>query len=146
MPTPREHLAVVAQDGLIFAIGGRADGDEGDVFAAANEVYDPVERIWTTMAPLPMPRGGLSGVSVAGQIIVSAGERGESVFADVNAYDPATNSWSELPPMPTARHGAASAVVGTTLYIIAGSTVAQTVVNTAVVEALPLDDAGQSPA
>lgn len=142
LPTAREHLAVVALNGLIYAIGGRANRDEGDEFAAANEVYDPATRSWSKLAPLPVPRGGLTGLAVANRIVVSGGERGETAFADVDMYDPATNTWTALPSMPTARHGAASATVGTTIYVIAGSTVAQRVENTSVVEALTLDDNG----
>ncbi|MEA2528252.1 MAG: hypothetical protein QOF73_5479 [Thermomicrobiales bacterium] len=138
MITPREHLAVVALTGRIYAIGGRANHDEGDTFASANEVYDPVADGWTTLAPLPVPRGGLSGVAVEGRVVVLGGERGDTTFADANAFDPATNNWTALPPMPTARHGLASAAVGNTIYAIAGSTRAQRVESTPVVEALTL--------
>lgn len=142
LPTPREHLAVVALSGLIYAVGGRANQDEGDEFASANEVYDPDARTWTELAPLPVPRGGLTGLAVVNRIVVSGGERGETAYADVDLYDPATDTWTALPTMPTARHGAASASVGTTIYVIAGSTVAQTVENTSAVEALTLDENG----
>jgi N-acetylneuraminic acid mutarotase len=137
LPTPREHLAVIALDGRIYAIGGRANGDEGDEFASANEVYDPATNHWSALAPLPVPRGGLAGVAVAGQVVVLGGERGQTTFADVDAFDPATNTWTALPAMPTARHGLAAAAVGETIYAIAGSTRAGTVDNTPVVEALP---------
>lgn len=139
MLTPREHLAVVAEGGLIYAIGGRSNGDEGDAFAAANEVYHPHDDRWDTLAPLPVPRGGLTGVAVAGRVVVLGGERGDQTFADANAFDPATETWTALPPMPTARHGLASAAVGGTIYAIAGSTKAGAVENTPVVEALTLD-------
>jgi N-acetylneuraminic acid mutarotase len=138
LATPREHLAIVALDGRIYAVGGRANHDEGDRFAAANEVYDPATDRWHAAAPLPVPRGGLSGVAVAGHVVVLGGERGQTAFADVDAFDPVTNAWTALPPMPTARHGLASAAVGDTIYAIAGSTRAGTVENTPVVEALPL--------
>lgn len=142
LPTAREHLAVVALNGKIYAIGGRANGNEDDQYASANEVYDPATRTWTKLAPLPVPRGGLTGLAINNRIVVSGGERGDHAFADVNEYDPATDSWTALPSLPTARHGAASAAVGSTIYVIAGSTVARTVVNTSVVEALTLDESG----
>jgi len=138
LPTPREHLAVIASEDRIFAIGGRANGDESDAIAGANEVYDPATNRWETLPPLPVPRGGLSGVFADGQAIVLGGERGDQLFADVNAFDPDTGEWRSLPPMPTARHGLAAAVVGGTLYAITGSTLAGRVDNTPVVEALTL--------
>jgi N-acetylneuraminic acid mutarotase len=138
MLTPREHLAVVVAADRIFAIGGRANGDEEDRFAAANEAYDPAADRWETRAPLPVPRGGLTGASHAGQVMVMGGERGTHLYDDVNRFDPATNAWSPLPRLPIARHGLASAVIDDRLYAIGGSTLAQRVQNTATFERLDL--------
>lgn len=138
MMTPREHLAVVAGQGLIYAVGGRANGDEGDRFAAANEVYDPAQNAWDALPPLPAPRGGLTGVYAAGQVIVMGGERGSRAYDDVNAYDPATEMWSALPPLPIARHGLASAAIDATVYAITGSVRAQAVDNVPAVHILDL--------
>lgn len=136
MLTPREHLAVVSADGLVFAVGGRANGDERDLFAAANEVYDPVANQWQARAALPVPRGGLSGVFVAGNVVVLGGERGSMAFADADAYDISTDRWTVLPSMALARHGLASAAVGHVIYAITGSTLAGDIRNTPVVAAL----------
>ena len=138
LPTPREHLAVAAGDGRVFAIGGRANGDEGDAFAAAAEAFDPTADRWETLPPLPTPRGGVAGAVVAGHLAVLGGERGTRTYDDAEAYDPATRTWSPLPPLPTARHGVAAAAIGNTLYAVAGSTRAGTVENTGALEALTL--------
>jgi N-acetylneuraminic acid mutarotase len=138
MVTPREHLAVVTVDTRVHAIGGRANGDERDQFAAANEQFDTATGQWTTAAPLPVPRGGLSGTRAGSRIVVLGGERRHSLFASANRYDPSANTWETLPSMPTARHGIASAWVEDGLYAIAGSTLAGQVQNTAVVERLEL--------
>jgi N-acetylneuraminic acid mutarotase len=138
MLTPREHLAVVAGPDCIFAIGGRANGDESDRFAAANEAYDPTTDQWETLAPLPAPRGGLTGTFVTGRAVVMGGERDTHLYDDVNSFDPTTNTWPPLPHLPIARHGLASAAVDGALYAIGGSTLAQRVQNTPVVERLDL--------
>lgn len=138
MPTKREHLAVAAVGGRIHAIGGRADRSEDDEFAAAHEVYDVAGATWELAAPLPVPRGGLSGVAVEGTVLVLGGERGTTTYADVNRFDPSTGVWDALPAMPTARHGLATAYTGGLLYAITGSLAAGTVDNTPVVEILPL--------
>ena len=138
MPTPREHLAVASGDGIVYAIGGRANGDEGDQYAAAAEAYDPTTDTWTELPPLPEPRGGFTGVYVSGHVIVMGGERGTTTFDAANAYNVETGEWTALPPMPTARHGVATAVIGDTVYAIAGSTVAGTVENTGATEAIAL--------
>ncbi|MCC6791032.1 MAG: kelch-like protein, partial [Thermomicrobiales bacterium] len=119
---------------------GRADASEGDEFAAAHEVYDIASDTWRAAAPLPVPRGGLSGIAVEGKALVLGGERGSQVFADVNRYDPATDAWDALPPMPTARHGLATAYTGGLLYAITGSVAAGQVDNTPVVEMLTMEE------
>jgi N-acetylneuraminic acid mutarotase len=140
MPTKREHLAVAAVNGRIHALGGRANGDEGDGIAGAHEVYDIASGAWTDAEPLPVPRGGLSGVAVDDTVLVLGGERGQDTYADVNRYQPATGVWDALPPMPTARHGLATAYTGGLLYAMTGSITAGTVDNTPVVEILAISD------
>jgi N-acetylneuraminic acid mutarotase len=141
MPTPREHLAVVATDGSIYTVGGRANGDVCDTFAAAVEAYDLAADVWTARAPLPVPRGGLSGTAAGESVVVLGGERGTTTFADANRYDPNTDFWTALPPMPTARHGLASAFVAGELYAITGSLVAGDIDNTDAVDILRLESA-----
>jgi N-acetylneuraminic acid mutarotase len=136
LPTPREHLAVVALDDRIYAIGGRANGDEDDRFAGANEIYDPTVDSWSTGTALPVPRGGLSGVAVAGRVVVLGGERGTTAFADVNAYDPLNDMWEALPPMSIERHGLAAVATDETIFAITGSTAAGKVENTDLAETL----------
>jgi N-acetylneuraminic acid mutarotase len=138
LPTPREHLAVAAGDGQVYAIGGRANGDEGDQFAAAVEAYDPATDTWEALPPLPTPRGGFAGVFVAGQVVVLGGERGTTAFDTVEAYDPTNQTWTGLPPMPTARHGVAVTAIGDTVYALAGSTRARAAESTGANEALTI--------
>jgi N-acetylneuraminic acid mutarotase len=136
MPTPREHLAVAGSNDRVFAIGGRANGDEGDQFAAAVAAYDPATDTWEDLPPLPTPRGGFAGAFAAGQVVVLGGERGTTTFDAVEAFDPATGFWRSLPPMPTARHGVALVAVGDMVYALAGSTQAGKAENTGAAEAL----------
>jgi hypothetical protein len=136
MPTPREHLAIVAATGRIHAIGGRANGDEGDAFAAAHEVYRPETDRWTAAALLPVPRGGLGGTFGGGRIVVAGGERGDTTYAAANAYDPVGDVWETLPNMPTARHGLGCAFFDGLLYTISGSTLAGGIENSPAVELL----------
>jgi N-acetylneuraminic acid mutarotase len=138
MLTPREHLAVVATDQAIFAVGGRADGSEDDQFAGANEALDLATMQWSAVAPLPVPRGGLSGVYAAEMVIILGGERGDQAFDDVNQYDPASDRWSELPRMTIARHGMPAAAIGETIYAISGSVRARSADNTTESQAMTL--------
>jgi N-acetylneuraminic acid mutarotase len=138
MLNPREHLAVVATDEKIFAVGGRANGSEDDQLAGANEALDPASMQWSAVAPLPVPRGGLSGVYAAETVIILGGERGDKAFDDVNQYDPATDQWTELPKMTQARHGMPAAALGNTIYAISGAARARSADNTADSQAMVL--------
>jgi N-acetylneuraminic acid mutarotase len=138
MLTPREHLAVVATDVKIFAIGGRANGSEDDQLAGANEALDLATMQWSAVAPLPVPRGGLSGLYADDSVIILGGERGDQAFDDVNQYDPASDQWNELPKMIVARHGMPAAAIGRTIYAISGSIHARSADNTAASQAMLL--------
>jgi N-acetylneuraminic acid mutarotase len=119
LPTPRDHLAVAAAGGRLYAIGGRVDGDYGRNLAA-NEAYDPASDRWQARAPLPTARSGIAASVLGGRIVVVGGEASTGTFNQVEAYDPASNAWSAYARMPTARHGLGSAVVGGKMYVISG--------------------------
>ncbi|MBI5080636.1 MAG: glycosyl hydrolase, partial [Chloroflexi bacterium] len=60
LPNPRSHLAAVALNGKIYALGGELLGDEilGNVIWV--DVYDPTKDQWTTAKTLPYPLGHIS--------------------------------------------------------------------------------------
>jgi len=121
IPTVREHLAAVAADGRIWAIGGRwpGEGDFGTV-----ETYDPATGRWEAAASLPTARSGLTAAVRAGRIHVLGGEalRGDRTFVEHEVYDPAVGAWRRASPLEPGRHGLASAVVNGRLYVIGGAT------------------------
>src|SRR5262245_18386667 len=55
-PTPREHLAVRALGGRVYALGGRLVGLDTNL--ALLESYTPGARRWRRLPPVPQPRGG----------------------------------------------------------------------------------------
>src|SRR5207342_751905 len=57
-PVPREHLAVTAAAGRVYALAGRTAGIETNL--AVFESYRPEERQWGRLPPVPEPRGGTS--------------------------------------------------------------------------------------
>lgn len=127
MPTARNHLAVAAVNGKIYAIGGRVGA--GFITLASNtdavEAYDPASDRWTGVrARMPTPRSGLAWGVYKGHIIVAGGEfqdnRMLATYKAVEAFDPARNQWRILPSMPVPRHGLASGVIGDQLHLVSG--------------------------
>ncbi len=115
--TPRAGLAVVAVNGLIYAIGGRTGTDAASTSNLV-EAYNPAipSDPWTTRRPMRTPRyGAAAAVGPDGRIYVVGGEDANgAALKTVAAYTPATDSWATGPDMVTARAwlGAATAPNG----------------------------------
>ena len=124
MPTPRTYLtAEVANDGRLYAIGGRNKRNNG---LDNVEVYDPEHNAWTTVTPLPTPRYGHASVATGeGTIWVIGGVRvtgGESeTTTSVLTYDVASDSWTEGPPLNRRRRYASAAITDDgRLFVVGG--------------------------
>lgn len=119
-PTPREHLAVTAANGLVYALAGRLGGIDSnlDLF----ESYSPRTQKWTKLAPVPYPRGGTGAAPAAGMIVSVGGEEEGGTIASVYGYDLPRARWRRLPNLPTPRHGLGVAAVGRRVFAIAGGT------------------------
>jgi N-acetylneuraminic acid mutarotase len=118
--TPREHLAVTALGGRIYAIGGRKAGADTNLDLV--EVYSPQKRRWKRLPRVPGKRGG-TGAAATGRWIVSVG--GETVsktIASVYRFDVRRRRWSRLPSLPTPRHGLGVVAFGKRVYVIGGGT------------------------
>jgi len=119
LPTPRDHLAVVAVGGKLHAIGGRYGNN--DQMSDLHDVYDPVSQTWTSAPPLPTPRGGVAGALYNGLILVIGGEDETRTYVENEAYDVEARRWLRLAPMPAGRHGHGAAVVGPCAYVDGGA-------------------------
>ena len=125
LPTQRNHLAMVALNGKIIVAGGRTGPGAMAERVDAVEIYDPKSRRWTKGAPLPAPRGGITGAAHAGCMFVFGGE-GERTHVlgltpNTYGYDPRSDRWTKLPDLPIAVHGLkGSAVIGGRIFLPGG--------------------------
>jgi N-acetylneuraminic acid mutarotase len=69
IPTEGNHLAAVAFEGRVWAIGGRVGSN-----VAAVESYDPAADAWTVETPLADPQGALTAAALGGRIHAVGGE------------------------------------------------------------------------
>jgi non-specific serine/threonine protein kinase len=115
-PSPREHLAVTAAGGLVYALAGRSGGTNFTTF----ESYLPKRRAWRRLPPVPYPRGGTGAAVLRGRIVSVGGEEPAGTIASVYAYRIATRRWARLPDMRTPRHGLGVAAFGDRVYAIGG--------------------------
>jgi len=120
MPTGRDHLAAVAFQGRLWAIGGRTSF-VGTQYATV-EIYDPATDDWATGMPLPVGRGGLAAAALGDRLYVFGGEAPFRIFSANEMYEVAGNRWIAKEPMRTPRHGIGAAVVGDRIYVPGGGT------------------------
>ena len=118
MPTARDHLAAVAFQGRVWALGGRASfmGQQYDTV----EIYDPATDAWQSGTPLPAARGGLAAAALADRVLVFGGEAPLRIFNSTEMYEVAGARWISKEPMPTPRHGIGAAVIDGRVYVVAG--------------------------
>ena len=119
VPTARDHLAVAAIDGRLYAVGGRIDGNYSRNLAS-NEAYDPASNTWEQRAPMPTARSGIAAAVLEGRMFVFGGEAPAGTFNQAEAYGAGSNGWSSHARMPTARHGLGAAAVAGRIYVVSG--------------------------
>jgi N-acetylneuraminic acid mutarotase len=117
-PTPREHLAVTAVGGRVYALGGRLAGL--DTNQGLLESYAPRARRWRSLPPVPQPRSGTGAAALHGQIVSVGGEALDGTIAGVYTFNVARRRWRQLADLPTPRHGLGVVAANGRIYAIAG--------------------------
>jgi N-acetylneuraminic acid mutarotase len=117
-PTPRQHLAVAATRGRVYAIAGRISGLGTNMTVV--ESWAPGEKRWRRESPVPEARGGTGAVAVGSTIVSVGGEAASGTLGAVYAYDVVRRRWRRLADLPTPRHGLGVAAVGKAVFVIGG--------------------------
>jgi uncharacterized repeat protein (TIGR01451 family) len=124
MSTPRHSFgfAWLPATYNVYAVGGMSGWEEA---TTSTERYDACSKTWTTMAPLPQPRGYVQAAELNGKLYVVGGvDRVVSgtyqVHNETWVYDPIGNTWSQAANYPQALGGVALAVVNSRLYAFGG--------------------------
>lgn len=134
LPEPRHHVALVNNNGFLYAVGGFARNGAGGWQMRSNcwRLAD-LDGRWEMMSPMPHPRGEAVCTSLNGFVHVVGGrapsgsrnrEWADHIDTDEHwYYDASEDRWRDLAPLPGARNSSAGAVVGGVLYVIGGRTV-----------------------
>jgi N-acetylneuraminic acid mutarotase len=122
MPTARDDLAAAAapchgaSGTCLYAIGGW----NGAAVLATVEQYNPATNTWSTLAPMPTPRGGLAAAAGAHVYAVGGYDNIGTALATLEQYNPPTNTWATLTSMPTARSYLGAAAFNGNVYALGG--------------------------
>ncbi len=119
LPSPRDQLTVSVVQGILYAIGGRINGDYNKNLNL-NEAYNPATGQWTRKANIPTARSGITSQVLEEKILVLGGESAQKTFTENEAYDPKTDTWKTMEPMRKGHHGFGSAVYRGTLHLLTG--------------------------
>lgn len=105
IPTARRSLAVVAADGLLYALGGQVILQNSSFPLSVAEVFDPATETWSSIASLPQPRFSTAAAVGGGRIrILGGGGLGAEVATRTHqVYDIASGQWSLDTEMPRGR-------------------------------------------
>lgn len=123
-PLPRgaNHVAVVADGGRVYALGGFTEQNR---LADANAyAYDVRDDRWTRIAPLSRPRGAGAAVALNGRIHLIGGagnpapERASVGWHE--AYDPIGDRWATLKALPGARDHVGCVAHDNAIHVIGG--------------------------
>ncbi len=123
-PLPRgaNHVAVIADAGKVYALGGFIEQNRlSDDLAY---VYEVAEDRWREIAKLPRPRAASAAIAVDGKIHLIGGatdpsdERASVSWHEV--YDPQTDRWVRRRPLPAARDHVGCVAHNGLIHIVGG--------------------------
>ncbi len=128
MPVAVDHVAGIALNGKIYAIGGEIGHDKLHNQQSLVQVYDPMTNKWSNAAALPRPKSHAESSTFVmnGRIISAAGQNDDAFVQaptnSVNLYEPLTNEWIPLANLPAARQGTIIQQIGNFIIMTAGGT------------------------
>ncbi|MEP7200956.1 MAG: kelch repeat-containing protein [Chloroflexota bacterium] len=114
---PREEMAVATVNGLVYVIGGMADGKP----LANVNVYDPATDQWSTRTSKPTALQAMGAAIVGGRMYVPGGcdaQNQPSPLVDV--YDPQRDTWQTGVPLPKPLCRYAISALEGKLYLFGG--------------------------
>ena len=123
-PLPRgaNHVAVAADGGRVYALGGFVEQNRRSDTNAY--VYDIAANRWTAIAPLPRPRGAAAAVVLDGSLHLIGGasepaaERASVGWHEV--YDRKADKWSTRKALPGARDHVGCVAHNGQIHVIGG--------------------------
>jgi N-acetylneuraminic acid mutarotase len=137
MPAGRNHAAAATDGTKFYVFGGRTGGNVVSNGFNTVQVYDPATNTWqssdaagSTIAPLPVARGGMGTAVyrngeffvIGGETLNGTGATATNTYNRVDVYNPLTNTWRLGAAMPTARHGIYPALYNGQIYVAGGGT------------------------
>ncbi|MGH3346522.1 MAG: S8 family serine peptidase [Nocardioides sp.] len=118
-PTRIMDNAVAEHRGKVYSVGGV----DGARITEAAHVYDPANKEWSDIAPLPEEREAAAAGFIGGKLYVATGwPEQEWASTSTFVYDPDTDTWDTGADAPVGVAAAGRAVLDGRLYLVGGCT------------------------
>ena len=122
------HSAVLVGTNVLVAGGFTVRSGQSELALTSAELYDPVAKTWTEVAPMTDPRGGHAAVVLKnGKVLVVGGllpigKGTDTDLAFCELYDPVAKTWSVTGSMTAARagHQATALAAGAAVLVTGG--------------------------
>lgn len=117
MTSQRDGAGVAVLEGQLYMVGGQGNGR----FHSSVERYDPIQKKWTNVAAMSLPRAYLAAATSNGHLYAVGGfDSTSSAYDLVERYDPVKNEWITMASMTSKRYDFGLATVGNHLYAVGG--------------------------
>ena len=105
-PHAMSHTATLLPNGKVLVAGGY-DGNNGGIYFASAELYDPASGTWTATGSLATARSVYTATLLPnGKVLVAGGlGDGDVALASAELYDPASGTWTATGSLATAPPG-----------------------------------------
>ncbi|NXD18039.1 KLHL4 protein, partial [Nothocercus nigrocapillus] len=113
MSKRRGGVGVATYNGFLYAVGGHDAPASNHCSRLSDcvERYDPKTDVWTTVAPLSVPRDAVGICPLGDRLYAVGGYDGHTYLNTVESYDAQNNEWTEEVPVNIGRAGACVVVV-----------------------------------
>ncbi|MEQ8904707.1 kelch repeat-containing protein [Ekhidna sp.] len=118
MKYARDHMRMEYHSGNLYAISGRKDDLRFNLDYL--EKYNIETGEWTTLDPIPTPRGGFASVLYDKKILTFGGENVWTCFDEIEAFDIEKEKWIQFDYLPEGRHGIIGGVIGNKIHLVSG--------------------------
>ncbi|KAL3872336.1 hypothetical protein ACJMK2_040267 [Sinanodonta woodiana] len=113
------HFGVVVLDNKLYIIGGYDTVKCKHLKRLLR--YDPRERLWTELSPMPKSKAKFGCSALDGKIYVCGGERSDGrASSSVEMFDPESNEWRSAGTLPAPRLNNTCAVYKREMYCAGG--------------------------
>ena len=116
-----EATAILLPNGKVLVVGGY-DSNNGGIYFASAELYDPVSGTWTTTGSLATARS-LNTVTLlpSGKVLVDGRTRqGDVPLASAEVYDPASGTWAATGSLTAPRRAHSATLLPNGKVLVAG--------------------------